>query len=550
MWAVDRETPGAQLIDFIEAASDMYAEMVYESALKGFWLWRLASRHRHIANNSLFTLAIVINVVLLIRSQMCTSQDGAPRAWSSKFCSGSAQRAVNNFNETQSDVPSTNGYFGVVGEGPALEQNWALALQVVVFVLGVLMSIASVIVFILDALKAGPPRIRANVQSYVHKHSHQIPGLNLATNSFGEVMLRVREAPWLHAPWFLPLCIVSFFADGKLLFYTASFCAAVVGLTVNPFFFAFGLLDFAWKSPEIRIVASALFQNLRSIQMTIIFMVIMIYIFSVIGYWGFAESFFYMDFSEEAVPICTSLLQCFITVLDDGLRANDIGGAIEPLRTPDINELGIAGALTFYFRSLYSILFWFIVCIILLNVIFGIIIDSFGELRTHRQMIRGKMDNECFICGIDRFTLDTKGGGFDKHRDTEHHNWNYLFMLCMLIEKDPNDYNGWESHIAKHMSPANSSFMPRAQALSLQEATEREEAEVRRQAAQVERTARLVQDIAGSVEAIRARQEIMEKKLVQDKKRGEPGTPAPPSSSYRGESMQRLPVESVAAVAS
>lgn len=113
--------------------------------------------------------------------------------------------------------------------------------------------------------------------------------------------------------------------------------------------------------------------------------------------------------------------------------------------------------------------FWFLVCIILLNVIFGIIIDSFGELRIHRQMIRGKIDNECFICGIDRFTFDTKGDGFEKHREFEHEKWNYLFMLVMILEKDHNDYNGWESHVAKHMSPPNSAFMPRSKALSLEE---------------------------------------------------------------------------------
>ena len=64
------------------------------------------------------------------------------------------------------------------------------------------------------------------------------------------------------------------------------------------------------------------------------------------------------------------------------------------------------------------------------------------------------------------------------------------------------------------MSPPNSGFMPRAKALSLEEHREREEAEVKKQAEQVERTARLVQDISTSVEAIRLRQEELEKRLA------------------------------------
>ena len=42
-------------------------------------------------------------------------------------------------------------------------------------------------------------------------------------------------------------------------------------------------------------------------------------------------------------------------------------------------------------------------------------VDSFSSLRADQQMIRHSMQTTCFICGIDRFTLDTKGGGFEHH---------------------------------------------------------------------------------------------------------------------------------------
>ena len=62
---------------------------------------------------------------------------------------------------------------------------------------------------------------------------------------------------------------------------------------------------------------------------------------------------------------------------------------------------------------LYQFALWVFVVIILLNVVFGIIIDTFGELRADKAMKRSHMENTCFICGIDRFTFDHKGAGFE-----------------------------------------------------------------------------------------------------------------------------------------
>jgi inositol 1,4,5-triphosphate receptor type 1 len=168
-------------------------------------------------------------------------------------------------------------------------------------------------------------------------------------------------------------------------------------------------------------------------------------------------------------------------------------------------------------QIVYTLSYWFLVCIILLNVIFGIIIDSFGELRQHRQMIKGKISNECFICGIDRFTFDTKGNGFDHHVEMEHPKWNYLYLFVMLREKEPTEYNGWEQHVAElippRRTPPMASFLPRNTALSLQEHQMREEAETRQQAERAERTAQLVEQMAASLEAMRLRQEETDKKL-------------------------------------
>ena len=50
-------------------------------------------------------------------------------------------------------------------------------------------------------------------------------------------------------------------------------------------------------------------------------------------------------------------------------------------------------------RVVYDLLFFFIVIIIVLNLIFGVIIDTFADLRSEKQQKELILKNTCFICG-------------------------------------------------------------------------------------------------------------------------------------------------------
>jgi hypothetical protein len=52
-------------------------------------------------------------------------------------------------------------------------------------------------------------------------------------------------------------------------------------------------------------------------------------------------------------------------------------------------------------RVVYDMLFFFIVIIIVLNLIFGVIIDTFADLRSEKQQKEEIIKNSCFICGND-----------------------------------------------------------------------------------------------------------------------------------------------------
>ena len=50
-------------------------------------------------------------------------------------------------------------------------------------------------------------------------------------------------------------------------------------------------------------------------------------------------------------------------------------------------------------RVVYDLLFFFVVIIIVLNLIFGVIIDTFADLRSEKQNKEEVLKNTCFICG-------------------------------------------------------------------------------------------------------------------------------------------------------
>ena len=58
-------------------------------------------------------------------------------------------------------------------------------------------------------------------------------------------------------------------------------------------------------------------------------------------------------------------------------------------------------------------LFFFVVIIIVLNLIFGVIIDTFADLRSEKQQKEEIIKNSCFICGkglLIYYVTHSKGG--------------------------------------------------------------------------------------------------------------------------------------------
>ena len=108
----------------------------------------------------------------------------------------------------------------------------------------------------------------------------------------------------------------------------------------------------------------------------------------------------------------------------------------------------------------FDLTFFILVTIIMLNVVFGIIVDTFSELRDEKSKNDEAMKSECFICSLKASDFERFGKGFTHHVKHEHHMWNYLFFFYHLDQKDPSEFTALEQMVAEKLLKNDYSFFP------------------------------------------------------------------------------------------
>jgi hypothetical protein len=111
-----------------------------------------------------------------------------------------------------------------------------------------------------------------------------------------------------------------------------------------------------------------------------------------------------------------------------------------------------------------------LVNVIIVSVITGIIIDTFGEMREKLEEIQQRSHNFCFICGIDRETFSLNGRGFAHHVASEHNMWSYIYLRHFLQEKyrnEPQEFTGTETYLHKEFQEHSTRIFPIGRCLTL-----------------------------------------------------------------------------------
>uniref|UniRef100_A0A7M4F7T8 Inositol 1,4,5-trisphosphate receptor n=1 Tax=Crocodylus porosus TaxID=8502 RepID=A0A7M4F7T8_CROPO len=274
--------------------------------------------------------------------------------------------------------------------------------------------------------------------------------------------------------------------DMEFLYHVGYILTSVLGLFAHELFYSILLFDLIYREETLFNVIKSVTRNGRSILLTALLALILVYLFSIVGFLFLKDDFImevdrlpdnkskalcllclYCVFTfcvpEEDVDnferACDTLLMCIVTVLNHGLRNG--GGVGDILRKPSKDES------LFPARVIYDLLFFFIVIIIVLNLIFGVIIDTFADLRSEKQKKEEILKTTCFICGLERDKFDNKTVSFEEHIKYEHNMWNYLYFIVLVRVKNKTDYTGPESYVAQMIKVRNLDWFPRMRAMSL-----------------------------------------------------------------------------------
>uniref|UniRef100_A0A8C3YUK3 Inositol 1,4,5-trisphosphate receptor n=1 Tax=Catagonus wagneri TaxID=51154 RepID=A0A8C3YUK3_9CETA len=332
--------------------------------------------------------------------------------------------------------------------------------------------------------------------------------------------------------------------DVEFLYHLLYLLICAMGLFVHEFFYSLLLFDLVYREETLLNVIKSVTRNGRSIILTAVLALILVYLFSIVGYLFFkddfilevdrlpnetvlpeaseslASEFLYSDVcrvetgencsspapKEELGPAeeteqdkehtCETLLMCIVTVLSHGLRSG--GGVGDVLRKPSKEEPLFAA------RVIYDLLFFFMVIIIVLNLIFGVIIDTFADLRSEKQKKEEILKTTCFICGLERDKFDNKTVTFEEHIKEEHNMWHYLCFIVLVKVKDSTEYTGPESYVAEMIKERNLDWFPRMRAMSLVSSdSEGEQNELRNLQEKLESTMKLVTNLSGQLSELK-----------------------------------------------
>nr|XP_022341734.1 inositol 1,4,5-trisphosphate receptor type 2-like isoform X7 [Crassostrea virginica] len=232
---------------------------------------------------------------------------------------------------------------------------------------------------------------------------------------------------------------------------TGSYLHAKYG---HGYFFAFHLLNIVNNNQLLSGVIKAVTLNGVSLLWVAILGLIVIYIYALIGF-AALRAFF----APGEYLYCSTLWQCTVTVIRYGL----IGDMFDTLKQNGENSTFAS----FWPLVLYHVSFFIFITTIGLNIIFGIIVDTFSELRDLKWRAESDMKDTCFICSRNSYDFEHNGKGFDHHVRNEHNMWAYVFFLIHLEDVKTSDFTALELYVHKLVALENYDFFPMNRALCL-----------------------------------------------------------------------------------
>ncbi|KAG2388081.1 hypothetical protein C9374_000931 [Naegleria lovaniensis] len=264
-----------------------------------------------------------------------------------------------------------------------------------------------------------------------------------------------KEETWESAtqqPGFKKKLFLSIVTD-LYLWWTIIFLGiSLIGLIVTPLVYCLQLFEVITLSHVLQDIFFSIFENKKKF-----FLFSVLTIFALTAYAFTIFAFKWDQWIISNTNSCSNAILCFATTINYSVRSEAF---LENIMDPKPLDVS---------RFFFDMAFYFVVVVILLEVLFGLILDSFSERRERRNKLEKEKKEICFICHNEKNRFDlhaNEGLDFESHIKTEHNMWNYVYFLIYLSEKERDEYTGTEQYVEQNA--AKLSFFPTLRSKTLE----------------------------------------------------------------------------------
>ena len=205
------------------------------------------------------------------------------------------------------------------------------------------------------------------------------------------------------------------------------------------FLFSFSLLSILSLNQSLKNIALSFFTKGKFLMWTSLFTLVLLYEYSGWGFFFQRDRFYETAGRDKPDEMCKSLLYCFLTMINNGMRWHCGVGKITR------SESYILHFWPFVHRFCFDLLFFWLIEVVMLKILYGIILDSFSELRQTHNLIEKDMTNNCFICNLDKDECEKNNINFQEHCEKVHNVWDYAFYMITLRMSDTKSLNSINS---------------------------------------------------------------------------------------------------------
>jgi hypothetical protein len=223
----------------------------------------------------------------------------------------------------------------------------------------------------------------------------------------------------------------------------------LVGTFIHKISFSFSLMMFIFFSKTTRHVLRSITTNLEEIIIALIIVLIMTYIYTILQFFYYFDNF--SDYFGNSKP-CSTLINCYMNVINYGIR---YGGGLGE------NTKYVPEYISYYeYALIYNLTFFFFINIIGLNIVFGIIIDTFSELREIENKKESILKSTCLVCGMKKTQFESLGIDFRYHLNLQHNIEDYVaYLIRLFINKSKLDHD-IDYYIFNNLKNLNVSWLP------------------------------------------------------------------------------------------